>query len=84
MDGEVTHSQQSNNPVDPAGVPNEVTIGTWTTEAWPGIVDEVRLWNRVLTEKEIQESMEKGKDSFTAVQPGGKITTSWGSLKAGL
>ena len=84
VDGEVTHSQKSNNPVDPAGAPNEVTIGTWSGEAWPGIVDEVRLWNRVLSAKEIQESMEKGKDSFTAVQPGGKVTTSWGSLKAGL
>ena len=81
VDGEVTHSQKSNNPVDPAGAPNEVTIGTWTTEAWPGMVDEVRLWNRVLTEKEIQESMDKGKDGFTAVHPDDKLTTSWGEIK---
>jgi len=81
VDGKVTHSQKSNNPVDPAGTPNEVTIGTWAGEAWPGIVDEVRLWNRVLTEKEIQESMDKGQADFTAVQPGGKLTTSWGSIK---
>jgi len=84
VDGKVTHSQASNNPVAPSGAPNEVTIGTWAGEAWPGIVDEVRLWSRVLTAKEIQESMNKGQAEFTAVQPGGKLTTSWGSIKSGL
>lgn len=83
VDGEVTHSQESNNPVDPAGAPNEVTIGTWSGEAWPGSVDEVRMWNRVLSAAEIKESMNAGALNFgTAVQPGGKLATSWGHIKS--
>jgi hypothetical protein len=85
VDGQMTYSQASNNPVNPSGAPVAVTIGTWSTEAWPGIVDEVRLWSRVLSAKEIQESMNKGQaDFFTAVQPGGKLVTSWGNIKMSL
>jgi hypothetical protein len=84
VDGNVTHSQKSNNPVAPAAVTGQVTIGTWAGEAWPGIVDEVRLWNRAISLKEIQESMNKGKDELLAVQPGGKLTTAWGRIKTRL
>ncbi len=82
VDGEMTHSQNSNNPVEPAGVPNEVTIGTWTTEAWPGIVDEPRLWNRVLSAAEIRDSMNRGASDLVAVMPGEKLATSWGEVKS--
>jgi hypothetical protein len=82
VDGEMTHSQASNNPVDPAGVPNEVTIGTWTTEAWTGIVDEPRLWNRVLSAAEIRDSMNRGASDLVAVMPGEKLATSWGEVKS--
>jgi hypothetical protein len=83
VDGVVTHSEASANPVAPAGTPSEVTIGTWAGEAWPGTVDEVRLWNRVLSTEEIQESMNIGGDlRGTSVEPGGKLATAWGSLKA--
>lgn len=82
VDGKMTHSQESNNPVDPSGAPNEVTIGTWAGEAWPGIADEVRIWNRVLTEAEINESMNKGFDQFAAVEARGKLTTTWGKIKS--
>ena len=83
VDGEVTHSQKSNNPVAPASAPSEVTIGTWSGEAWPGIVDEVRLWNRALSPDEIKASMEMGQDELLAVQPHGKLAVSWGEIKRG-
>lgn len=81
VNGELTHSQPSNNPVEPSGAPNEVTIGTWAGEAWPGIVDEVRLWNRILTADEIEESMDKGARQFTSVQPAGKLAFKWAAIK---
>lgn len=81
VDGELTHTQQSNNPVEPAGTPNEVIIGTWDTEAWPGIVDEVRIWDRILSADEIKESMSKGARELTAVQPAEKLAASWGEIK---
>jgi hypothetical protein len=83
VDGKVSHSQKSNNPVGPAGAPNEVTIGTWAGEAWPGIVDEARLWNRALSPKEVEESMELDAATFLAVQPNGKLATSWAQIKRG-
>ena len=81
VDGEVTHEQDSNNPVAPAGATSQVQIGTWAGEAWPGIVDEVRLWNRVLSDDEMKQSMEMGADEFLAVNPKDKLATSWGQIK---
>ena len=81
VDGEVTHEQDSNNPVAPAGATSQIQIGTWAGEAWPGIVDEVRLWNRVLSDDEMAESMEMGAAEFLAVNPKDKLATSWGKIK---
>ena len=46
-----------------------------------GVIDEVRLWNRALTENEIKSYMNRGADGVFAVNASGKITTTWGSLK---
>ncbi|GIX07944.1 MAG: hypothetical protein KatS3mg115_2347 [Candidatus Poribacteria bacterium] len=81
VDGVLTHEQESNNPVAPGAQTTDVTIGTWAGEAWPGIVDEVRLWNRALSPQEIAESMNLGADKLLAVDPAGKLATRWGQLK---
>jgi len=81
VDGQVTHEQESNNPVLPAGATGAVQIGTWGGEAWPGIVDEVRMWDRILSADEIEFSMETGEKQFLAVQPAGKLATTWSQLK---
>ena len=81
VDGKVTHEEESNNPVLPAGAPDAVQIGTWSGEAWPGIVDEVRMWNRILSDDEIEFSMETGEKQFLAVQPAGKLAATWSQLK---
>ena len=81
VNGEVTHEQDSNNPVEPAAATSRVQIGTWAGEAWPGIVDEVRLWNRVLSDDEMKMSMEMGADEFLAVNPKDKLATSWAHIK---
>ena len=82
VDGQVTHEQASNNPVLPAGQTGAVQIGTWAGEAWPGIVDEVRMWNRILSDDEIKFSMETGEKKFLAVQPAGKLAATWSQLKS--
>ena len=81
VDGKVTHEQDSNNPVAPAGATSRVQIGTWSGEAWPGIVDEVRLWNRALSDDEMEQSMEVGAEEFLAVNPEDKLATSWAHIK---
>ncbi len=43
------------------------------------MIDEVALFKEVLTEKEINNSMKDGVP--LAVEPGGKLTTTWGVIK---
>ena len=47
-----------------------------------GIIDEVRLWNRALSEDEINTFMKQGVDAL-AVEAAGKLSTTWSRLKAG-
>ena len=47
-----------------------------------GIIDEVRLWNRALSEDEINTFMDQGVEAL-AVEAVGKLSTTWSRLKAG-
>lgn len=47
-----------------------------------GIIDEARLWNRVLDDDEITSYMDMGAAEILAVAPQGKLSTVWGSIKA--
>ncbi len=46
-----------------------------------GLIDEVRIWNRALSEDEVIEQMEKGFDELFPVDPRQKLATSWGIIK---
>lgn len=81
VDGKVTSEQDSNNPVAPAATKSQIQIGTWAGEAWPGHVDEVRLWNRAISDEEMEQSMNMGGDTLLAVNPKDKLATSWGKIK---
>ena len=61
-------------------ITNTLTIGgTAESRDWmEGLIDEVRLYNRALTEDEVQESM---KDPNVAIEPAGKIAVAWGEIK---
>jgi hypothetical protein len=48
-----------------------------------GIVDEVGLFNRALSEEDVKSIMENGLKTATAVSLAGKLTTTWGSIKEG-
>ena len=43
-----------------------------------GLIDEVAIWRRVLTESEIRTAM---KGNFFAVSPRDKVATTWGDIK---
>jgi hypothetical protein len=45
----------------------------------PGLVDEVRIYNRILSEDEIKKNSEI---IARAVEPGGKLSLTWGAIKA--
>ncbi len=46
---------------------------------WLGYIDDVVIYNRDLSESEIPGLMSNGP--FAAVEPNGKLTTAWGSIK---
>ena len=47
-----------------------------------GLMDELNVWKRGLTEEEVNGIMELGIEDFLAVEAHGKLATTWGNLKA--
>ena len=57
-------------------------IGSGYAGKYIGIVDEVAIFNVVLTENDINNIMEKGLESvITAVDHSGKLATTWANIK---
>ena len=52
------------------------------TDGLVGAIDEVVLYDRALSEKEISELIEDGMLVALDVQPGGKFVTTWSQIKA--
>ena len=46
-----------------------------------GLIDEVRIWNRALSEDEIVDQMDKGHFELFPVDPRQKLATTWGIIK---
>ena len=46
---------------------------------WIGVIDEVRMWNRALSEKEVKSAMD---GSIMSVKPQGKLAARWGDIKS--
>jgi hypothetical protein len=47
-----------------------------------GLMDELSLWKKALTQDEIKILMEEGMKALLAVSPEGRLATTWGGLKA--
>ena len=52
-------------------------------EPMNGVVDEIAIYHRALSQEEIRADMQEGVTSVTAVKPSGKLTTTWASVKIG-
>ena len=46
-----------------------------------GLMDDLNVWKRGLTEEEVNAIMNDGVDAFLAVEAQGKLATAWGKLK---
>lgn len=47
-----------------------------------GLMDELTVWKRGLTEEEVNGIMNEGVEPFLSVEARGKLATAWGRLKA--
>lgn len=75
------------NKPNPPGLEdtNPVVVGTaggGNIRWFLGMIDEVRIWNRALSEEEVNQQMNKGHFEIFAVDPEQKLSTTWGSLKS--
>jgi len=73
----------SDNPAGHNAQIADVNIGTTNnrTEHFDGLIDEVRLYNRGLTEAEIQQNYEATAFG-AAVNPADKVASMWGKIKS--
>jgi len=46
-----------------------------------GLIDEVRVWNRVLSEEEVKKQMTASRLKLLGVAPQQKLTSTWGLIK---
>ena len=63
----------------------EVNIGGWTnntSETLNGMLYEVALFDVALSEADINTLMDQGLSTLTAVEPTGKLTTTWAGIKS--
>jgi hypothetical protein len=64
------------------GTAGDTMVGSWgaTGQKFNGLIDEVQIWHKALSEAEIKQSMED-LTKLAAVQPDDKLTTTWGYVK---
>ena len=55
--------------------------GAGKKEYWAGLIDEVKIWNRGVSQKEVEEHMNLAQKDILAVLPEDKLATFWSSLK---
>ena len=74
-----------NDPLSGKMVTNDDYLGIGfrqgSSHYWKGMLDDMAVFNRALSEGEIQELMDNGVESIMAVQPNDKLTTMWGKIK---
>ncbi len=82
LNGENVGEFDGQNPLPGTADTADVLVGK-THEGnreFLGLIDEVRIWNRALTEAEILAEMDSGV--LTPVDPLGKLSTTWATLKS--
>ena len=85
LNGESVGEFGDKNALPGAADTSVVYVGTTAEGAnrrFLGLIDEVRIWNRALSEEEVIAEMESGYQSGTAVDPRAKLATTWSAIKS--
>ena len=61
---------------------NALGLGKYSTETYIGGLDEIFLFNRALSQKEINDLMKGYKSALATISASGKLASSWGDIKA--
>jgi len=81
-DGEqVGEGVQLGPTIDSTGFDLHIGNGAVFDRPFHGIHDEIRIWNRALSEDEIKWQMERSTNEVVAVEPHLSLATTWGEIK---
>ncbi len=76
VDGKLIDEKDDNTKDINSG--QSIWIGEHLNRFYKGLIDEVKVWNRPLTAKELDQSGQQP----ALVHAAGKLTTTWGTIKA--
>ncbi len=85
LNGESIGEYGGKNALPGAADTSVVYVGTTAEGAsrlFLGMIDEVRIWNRALSEDEVKREMNVGFQAGTPVDPLDKAATTWGTIKS--
>ena len=84
LNGKLVFEDKDNEALPLKDVDNDLRIGGTFAglRNFHGVIDEVRIWNRVLSINEISDNMKLGFGPLLGVSPDGMLTTTWGQIKA--
>ena len=84
LNGKLVFEEKGNEALPLKDVDNDLRIGGSFAglRNFQGIIDEVRIWNRVLPVKEIKDNLKLGFGQILSVSPAGRLATTWGQIKA--
>ena len=82
IDGKSVAEDPGKAGIEYLGTAGDTIVGSWgnTGQRFNGIIDEVTVWDRALSEDDIKRSMEDL--STLPVDPADKVATTWASVKA--
>jgi len=81
INGEQVAEDAGKAGIEYKGTSGDTIVGSWgnTGQKYNGLIDEVQVWDRALTEDEIKESM--GDITVLSVDASDKLATTWSRLK---
>lgn len=80
-DGEIVFEEEKGLPLTSPGLDLRIGYRKDSTHFFNGLIDEVAIFEKALTQDEIKAAM-KGLEKFqAALEPAGKLSTCWGAIK---
>lgn len=81
LNGEVLHKQTTSDKIVNSGDPLVLGDEKGMSRFFSGVMDEVAIFNKALTEDEVKLFMDTSLDKYMSVEANGKLATTWASIK---
>jgi hypothetical protein len=86
IDGESMGEGSTSGAIKKTSFPVHIGVSTYAqSDGFKGVLDEVAIFNKALSQDDIKDIMKKGLEmatGLTAVSPSGKLASAWGEIKS--